>query len=79
MTTCNLELKGLMCWFPSREGVRKQLRIGRGVLYAILSKYPFQKSNHNRFINTPLQPHYQPAPSREGNKNSIIDSHKVLI
>jgi hypothetical protein len=68
MTIRNLELKDLIYWFPSREGARKQLRNGRGVLYAMFSKYPFQNANYYRFTNTPLQPHSLPAPSREGNK-----------
>jgi hypothetical protein len=66
MTTRNSKSKHLMHWLPSREGVRKQLRYGRGVLCAMFSKYPFQKSNYYRFVNTPLQPHNLAAPSQEG-------------
>jgi hypothetical protein len=65
MTIGNLELKDLIYWIPSREGARKQLRNGRGVLYAIFEKYSFQKSIYYRFTNTPPQPHSLPAPSRE--------------
>jgi hypothetical protein len=68
MAICNLELKDLIYWIPSREGARKQLRNGRGVLYAMFRKYPFQNANYYRSTNTPLQPHSLPAPSREGNK-----------
>jgi hypothetical protein len=68
MTIRNLELKELIYWIPSREGARKQLRNGRGVLYAMFRKYPFQNANYYRFTNTPLRPHSPPTPSREGNK-----------
>jgi hypothetical protein len=44
MTILNLELKELTNLLPSREGVRKQLRNGRGVLYARLSKLFFSKA-----------------------------------
>jgi hypothetical protein len=76
MTIRNLELKDLIYWIPSREEARKQLRNGRGVLYAMFRKYPFQNANYYPFTNTPLQPHSLPAPSREGNKNQIADNHK---
>jgi hypothetical protein len=75
MTILNLELKELTNLLPSREGVRKQLRNGRGVLYAMFRKYPFQNANYYRFTNTPLQPHSLAAPSREGNKNQIAGNH----
>jgi hypothetical protein len=75
----NLELKELPDLLPSREGVRKQLRNGRGVLYAMFDRYSFQKSNCYRFTNTPLQPHSLPAPSQEGNKNQIADNHSIFI
>jgi hypothetical protein len=54
MTIRNLELKDLIYWIPSREGARKQLRNGRGVLYAMFRKYPFQNANYYHFTNTPL-------------------------
>jgi hypothetical protein len=76
MTIRNLELKDLTNLLLSREGVRKQLRNGRGMLYAMFGKYSFQKSIYYRFTNTPLQPHRLPAPSREGNKNQIAGNHK---
>jgi hypothetical protein len=41
MTIRNLELKELTNLLPSREGVRKQLRNGRGVLYAMFGRYSF--------------------------------------
>jgi hypothetical protein len=78
MTTRNLELKELPDLLPSREGARKQLRNGGGVLYAMFEKYSFQKSNYYRFTNTPLQPHSLPAPSQEGNKNQIADNHNLF-
>jgi hypothetical protein len=68
MTNRNLELKELTFRFPSREGARKQLRNGRGVLYAMFRKYPFQNANCYRFINTPLRPHSLPTPSQKGIK-----------
>jgi hypothetical protein len=79
MTIHNLELKDLTDLLPSREGVRKQLRNGRGVLYAMFYRYSFQKSIYYRFTNTPLQPHRLPAPSREGNQNQIAGNHKKII
>jgi hypothetical protein len=76
MTIRNLELKELPDLLPSREGVRKQLRNGRGVLYAMFGRYSFQKSIYYGFTNTPLQPHSLAAPSQEGNKNPIAGNHK---
>jgi hypothetical protein len=79
MTIRNLELKESPDLLPSREGVRKQLRNGRGVLYAMLVRYSFKKSNYYRFTNTPPQPHSLPAPSQEGNKNQIAGNHNIFI
>jgi hypothetical protein len=76
MTIRNLKLMGLIYWIPSREGVRKQLRNGRGVLCAMFSEKSFQNSDCYCFINTSLQPHSLPAPSQEGNKNQMADNHR---
>jgi hypothetical protein len=81
MTICNLELKDLTYRFPSREGARKQLRNGRGVLYAMFSKWPSQKSNYYRFINIPAAAHlpspFCPAGRSQGvNKNQITNNHQ---
>jgi gliding motility-associated-like protein len=83
MAIRNLELKNLTDLLPSRpraalalavaqRWVRKQLRNGRGVLYAMFSKYPFQNTDYYRFINAPPQPHNLPAPSREGNEKRMV-------
>jgi hypothetical protein len=90
MTIRNLEFKGLTYWSPSREGARKQLRNGRGVLYTMFSKRPFQRLNYYIFINTPLQPHHLPtflcatakakaARGQEGNKNQTGDNHRTFL
>jgi hypothetical protein len=76
MTIRNLELKDLIYWFPSREGARKQLRNGRGVLYAMFRKYPFQNANYYRFTNTPTAAQSTRPLSRGEQKTQIADNHK---
>jgi hypothetical protein len=76
MTIQNLELKELIYWLPSREGVCKQLRNGGGVLYAMFNERPFQTSNYYRFINAPLQQYNLPSQKRD--KNPMPHNNRII-